>query len=155
MEDTGGAGRHRGGLSLTREYRILAEEAILSVRSDKRAFPPHGLFGGAAGRPTSNTLVGANGTRDLPVLMTEVEPVFRGDIYRHVMAGGGGYGDPLERDPTLVIEDVRDEKVSAEQASELYGVVIRGAGRKAVLDTAATEQLRRQKRCGRSAESEA
>ena len=46
LADTGGAGRHRGGLGLVREYEILSDEAILNVRSDKRRFPPHGLFGG-------------------------------------------------------------------------------------------------------------
>jgi N-methylhydantoinase B len=61
-----------------------------------------------------------------------------GDVFRHVSAGGGGYGDPLARDPELVLADVLDDKVSVEAARELYGVVIR----KGVIDETATRRLR-------------
>jgi N-methylhydantoinase B len=142
VPDTGGPGRHRGGLALTREYRILAEEAILNVRSDKRKHPPHGLFGGRAGSGSVNIVASGPRERVLPVLMTEVEPLRRGDVYRHVMAGGGGYGPAHERDPERVLWDVIEEKVSIERARLDYGVVIRREGEDMSVDGAATAALR-------------
>lgn len=124
VPDTGGPGRHRGGLSLMREYRILCEEAILSIRSDKRRYPPHGLFGGGTGAPSMNLINPQCENKLLPVLMTEVERLKRGDVYLHIMAGGGGYGDPFDRDPIDVLDDVIEEKVTIKHAEDAYGVVI-------------------------------
>ena len=142
LPDTGGAGRFRGGLSLVREYEILSEEAVLNVRSDKRRFPPHGLFGGRTGAPSWNYLNPGRSDRVLPVLMTEVEKLGHGDVFRHEMAGGGGYGDPLERDPERVLRDVVEDKVSITHAAREYGVVVVGSDARWQLDSAATEALR-------------
>ncbi len=142
VADTGGPGRHRGGLSLTREYRVLSGEAILSVRSDKRDYPPHGLFGGKPGAPSWNYVNPDRNRRVLPVLMTEVAELAEGDVYQHIMSSGGGYGDPLEREPDDVLADVIDEKVTPEHARADYGVVVTGEGRAAVLDLAATATTR-------------
>jgi N-methylhydantoinase B len=142
VPDTGGPGRHRGGLSLTREYRVLSGEAILSVRSDKRDYPPHGLFGGKPGAPSWNYVNPDRNRRVLPVLMTEVAELAEGDVYQHIMSSGGGYGDPLERAPDAVLADVIDEKVTPEHARADYGVVVTGAGRAATLDLAATATAR-------------
>ena len=148
VPDTGGPGRFRGGLALVREYRALADDIKLSVRSDKRDFPPHGLFGGEPGTGSRNLVNPGPGERRLPVLLTEPVALRRGDLYRHVMAGGGGYGDPMERDAERVLEDVIDGKVTAEHAREAYGVVIvaraNGSFR---IDQVATAELRRN--CGR------
>jgi N-methylhydantoinase B len=138
VPDTGGPGRFRGGLALTREYEILAEAAILNVRSDKRRYPPHGLFGGKDGSPSINLVNPGPAERLLPVLMTEVEKLRRGDIYRHVMSGGGGFGDPLEREPERVLEDVLDERVSPEHAERAYGVVVASGPDGPVIDEVAT-----------------
>ena len=139
---TGGAGRHRGGHALVRDYEFLAETGVFSVRSDKRAFPPHGLFGGKPGRPSSNVLQTAEGTRVLPAMLTQPVTIRRGDVFRHVQASGGGYGDPLLRDAQAVRHDVEEELLSIEAARAEYGVVIvRGAGGPMV-DGAATERLR-------------
>ena len=148
LADTGGAGRYRGGLGLVREYEILSDEAILNVRSDKRRFPPHGLFGGRAGSSSWNYVNPGRSDRVLPVLMTEVEKLRCGDVFRHEMSGGGGYGNPLERDPKNVLRDVIEEKVTREHAEREYGVVLvesEGPGAWA-LDLQATEQLRGQMR---------
>jgi N-methylhydantoinase B len=142
VPDTGGPGRHRGGLSLTREYRVLSGEAILSVRSDKRDYPPHGLFGGKPGAPSWNIVNPDRNRRVLPVLMTEVAELAEGDVYLHIMSSGGGFGDPLERDPQLVLADVKDEKVTLGHAREAYGVVVSGTNRHALLDLPATTALR-------------
>lgn len=143
--DTGGPGKYRGGLSLVREYRILAEEADLNVRSDKRKHPPHGLFGGQSGAPSWNVVRGAQGERVLPVLLTAPVALRRGDVFRHVMAGAGGYGDPLDRDPSAVLWDVIEEKVTIAHAADAYGVVIEDA-KPPLVDEVATASLRKRLR---------
>lgn len=122
--DTAGPGRLRGGNSIIREFRVLCDEALLIVRSDKRDFPPHGLFGGGVGGPSWNIVNPGAEQRMLPVTTTKPETLTRGDVFQHVMAGGGGFGPPTERDPARVLEDVRAERTSIGHAYSAYGVVI-------------------------------
>ena len=75
-----------------------------------------------------NVLETAEGTRVLPVMLTQPVQLRRGDVFRHVMASGGGYGDPLDRDPDAVLHDVREETLSVGQAEQDYGVVITPGG---------------------------
>jgi len=124
VPDTGGAGRYRGGLSIVREYRALADDIQFSIRSDKRDHPPTGLMGGGPGAPSMNVLNPEKENRVLPVLLTEPEILNRGDVIRHVMAGAGGYGNPFEREPEMVLQDVLNEKVSLDGAEKDYGVAI-------------------------------
>jgi len=142
VPDTGGAGQYRGGLALMREYESLHDGALLNVRSDKRDFPPHGLFNGKNGKPSKNILNPDSKQKILPVLMTEVEALNRGDVFRHIMAGGGGYGDPLKRKPDLVLKDVIEEKVTIAGAKEDYGVVIIKTAEEFLVDSFATKKLR-------------
>ena len=144
VSDTGGAGQYRGGLALMREYESLHDGALLNVRSDKRDFPPHGLFSGKNGKPSKNILNPDSKHKILPVLMTEVETLNRGDVFRHIMAGGGGYGDPLKRTPELVLKDVIEEKVTIAGAREDYGVVIIKKAEEFIIDSIATKKLRTQ-----------
>lgn len=143
VPDSGGAGRHRGGLAIERTFRLLADEATLTVRSDKRRFPPYGLAGG---RPGSGSLSVVNpGTareRVLPVLVTEPVALERGDVFRHVLAAGGGWGDPRDRDPERVLEDLRLGRVTLEGARRDYGVVIVARDGGYAIDAAATAALR-------------
>ena len=121
-QNTGGPGKHRGALAQVRQVRFLAREAILQIRSDKRKYPPYGLHGGKPGSPSWNILNPGDDERVLPTMgTTEMK---RGDVLRHVMAGGGGWGDPLERDPKAVEADIRDEKITIDHALSEYGVVI-------------------------------
>jgi N-methylhydantoinase B len=136
VPDTGGAGRFRGGLALERDFHFVGDEAILQVRSDRRAFRPYGLAGGCAGSSSSNVLNPKSEARELPSKFTM--SMHRGDVLHHVQPGGGGHGDPLEREPARVLEDVLDEKVTPEGARRDYGVVIRDG----VLDEIATQLLR-------------
>tara|TARA_Y100001934_G_scaffold21070_1_gene23930 strand:- start:876 stop:2609 length:1734 start_codon:yes stop_codon:yes gene_type:complete len=144
VPDTGGAGQYRGGLALMREYESLHDGALLNVRSDKRDFPPHGLFSGKNGKPSKNILNPDSKHKILPVLMTEVETLNRGDVFRHIMAGGGGYGDPLKRTPELVLKDVIEEKVTIAGAREDYSVVIIKKAEEFIIDSIATKKLRTQ-----------
>ena len=143
LPDSGGPGRHRGGLSIVREYRALEDDVTLGLRSDKRVHPPHGLFGGGPGAASWSVINPGPGERILPVLLTQPETLERGDLFRHVKAGGGGYGDPLERDPDAVLADVKLEKITPEHAAEAYGVVILGDVESGfAIDRAATARRR-------------
>jgi N-methylhydantoinase B len=124
VTDTGGSGRYRGGLALERQYRVLAEQAGMTMRSDRRSHLPYGLAGGSPGTPSSNVINPGANERVLPTLPMESVALRRGDVFRHVTAGGGGYGDPLERDAQTVLEDVLDEKLTSAYAAREYGVVL-------------------------------
>ena len=140
VPDTGGAGRFRGGLGLVREYRALADDLSLSVRADKRDFPPHGLEGGCPGAPCESVLNPDANARQLPMLFTTPIEMRRGDLFRHVMAGGGGFGDPFTRDPDAVLMDIEDGLLSVQAASRDYGVVVTGTPPS--IDSEATAKLR-------------
>ena len=122
LPDTGGPGKHRGGLSLIREYRFLEDEGILQIRSDRFRTPPYGLDGGGPGTLCQNILNPQGEARRLPskTLVT----IRKGDVLLHIQAGAGGWGSPWEREPERVLADVRDEKVSRESAERDYGVAI-------------------------------
>ena len=123
VADTGGAGEFRGGVSILREWRALSDDMYFGVRSDKSKFPPNGLFGGQDGAPAGTTILSGNSQRDLPPLPTDPETLSQGDVVRHVMAGGGGYGDPLSRDVARVADDLLDGLISADHARDVYGVI--------------------------------
>jgi N-methylhydantoinase B len=136
--DTGGPGQYRGGLGVVREYRMLSDDVYFGVRSDKAVHAPHGLFGGADGALAVNVIRSAAGHRTLPPMPMVPITLSRGEVYCHVMAGGGGFGDPLAREPDRVRTDVLDGKVSREHARSAYGVVIDDDG----VNAAATQALR-------------
>jgi N-methylhydantoinase B len=138
VQDSGGAGEYRGGLAFVREFRLVAEQAVFTTRADRRDHAPYGLAGGQPGGSSKNVLVSDSGERTLPTMPMEAVKWNSGDVFRHVSAGGGGYGDPLARDPARVLADVRDEKVSLLAARELYGVVIDSDA----VDETATRRLR-------------
>jgi N-methylhydantoinase B len=123
VADTGGAGRFRGGLALTREYRFEEAEGVLQLRTDRRRFVPYGLAGGRPGTPSRNLLNPETpAARELPGKCTLT--IRRGDVFRHVYAGAGGWGDPLARDPEAVRRDVLEEKIGLEHARQEYGVAL-------------------------------
>lgn len=140
VPDTGAAGKYRGGNSLIRDYEFLADEGVFALRTDKRDFPPHGLAGGEAGAAPVNQLISAEGMRTLPVLVIESIKLKKGDIFHHITPSGGGYGPAYERDPALVLADVRDERLSVQRAREAYGVVI--VGEPPRVDSQATDAAR-------------
>ncbi len=141
VPDSGGGGRFRGGLAWEREFRVLAERAVLTIRSDRRHHPPYGLFGGSSGGPSDNVLTRAGEVRPLPGMPMSAIGLRRDDRYRHVSAGGGGMGSPLERDPQLVLDDLLDGKVSVRAARDVYGVAL--STEPLTVDEAATTALRR------------
>ena len=138
ITDRAGAGKYRGGVPYRRDYRMLEEEAVLQVRSDRRRVRPYGLYGGHAGKPSNNVL---NPNRKSCVLDSKlIMTMYRDDEFRHEWPGGGGWGDPLTRDPLAVLDDVRNEFVSEQAARDEYGVVVDTTVWQ--VDVAATERWR-------------
>jgi N-methylhydantoinase B len=144
--DTGGAGLHRGGCGLSRTIRILGDDAtkVLCVSSSERIVTrPYGLAGGkpaASGRWVINA--GRQGEEALRGKRHRW--LHGGETFSATAPGGGGWGDPLQRDPERVLEDVLDEKVSLEGARRDYGVVIDPV--RLIVDPAATARLRKHAR---------
>ena len=141
VADSGGPGKNRGGMALMVEWGLFAEEAVFTSRSDRRFHLPYGLDGGKAGTPSWIILnSGRSDQKVLPVLQTEALEMRKGESVLYIKEGSGGYGDPLERDPKLVAEEVLDEKFSVEYVKTEYGVVIDPISR--TLDRKATADLR-------------
>ncbi|MSP89092.1 MAG: hydantoinase B/oxoprolinase family protein [Alphaproteobacteria bacterium] len=128
VPDSGGPGQFRGGLGLRRDVRYLAGEGYFTNRSEAQKFPAVGTLGGRPGQPSRQALRRADGTVEtLPSKITNLT-IRAGDVVEMVTAGGGGYGNPGERDPALVLADVADGKVSASAAREAYGVTVATTG---------------------------
>ena len=121
VPDSGGAGLHRGGLAIERVWRCLTPNTSLIVRSDRARHAPYGLAGGGPGGLSVNLLRHPDGSEEILPPMFSIE-IGAGDVYEHRTAGGGGWGDPLQRDPAAVADDVLNEKVSRDAARKLYGV---------------------------------
>jgi N-methylhydantoinase B len=111
---------------------------MLQVRSDRRDHRPFGLYGGNPGQPSENYLNRDAGGELLPSKLTMT--IRKGDVFRHVLAGGGGWGDPLERNSQAVLRDVRNEFLSAARAKADYGVILDTKTWR--VDEAATSKLR-------------
>ena len=137
IDDSGGAGKHRGGLGIRRDYELIDHDASMTVLSDRDHWGPWGLFGGHTGEKAyyivnpeqESTFLGSKLSVDLK----------SGTTLSFRTPGGGGYGPPEERDPNLVQKDVRDGKVSPEQAASLYKVAI---NKDLTVDVRKTRKLR-------------
>ncbi len=141
--DSGGAGRFRGGLGLEKVYEATSTDVIISHRGERFASSPWGLHGGAPGASGRAFILRADGRREeLPSKkMIVLHP---GDQLWEYIAGGAGYGDPLDRDPEMVLADVLDGKVSPGVAREGYGVVL--TAERAAVDEPATKDCREARR---------
>jgi N-methylhydantoinase B len=141
IPDSGGAGRHRGGLGLRREYLNVAD-ARFSIRSMKHMIPPHGCIGGHDGR-TGDIVINPDheSAKRLPTRYADY-PLRQGDVFRLDTPGGGGFGDPLEREPERVLADVREGYVSREAAEKDYAVVVAETPDGLTVDAVATARKR-------------
>jgi len=124
--DSGGAGKFRGGLGYEKQIRMLKDAHFMSI-ADRSILACWGVRGGLAGKPFQVT-VDPDGPAERAVdALADDEPVRAGELIRIRTTGGGGWGSPLERDPSLVVRDVVWRKVSAEAALADYGVVLTGS----------------------------
>lgn len=139
ITDSGGPGKHRGGLSYRREYRCLAP-AMLNRRADRGKFPGKGVHGGKPGS-VAKLLLNPNTDQEQKVAIAGRYEFLAGESFMGEGAGGGGYGDPLERDPQAVVRDVVLGYVSHGSAETDYGVVLDKNG---MLDPIATAERRKQ-----------
>lgn len=144
VADTGGAGRWRGGCAARRVYRVGYHEATLAGIAERAKVAPKGLFGGKSGTVQEGRITSPNGD-------IRVRPGKGPDVILHLddkvslqAAGSGGYGDPLERQPERVLDDVLDGYISAGSAFDDYGVVLSGDLHS--FDADATVALRHQMR---------
>ncbi len=149
IPDSGGAGAFRGGLGFVREYENLAD-ARFSIRSAKHVIAPEGAAGGGAARTGDIRINPDTGSeKRLPTRYADY-PVTTGDVIRLETPGGGGFGDPLERDPELVLRDVREGYITARGALQHYGVVLAASEGGLLLDPQATGAERVRRRAGPS-----
>lgn len=144
--DSGGAGLHRGGNGIHMTYCFL-EAGTISIHDDRWFIPPWGVNGGAPGARSRKILERADGVRETLGAKIDNVRVEKGDLLHFVTWGGGGWGDPLERDPEIVAREVRRGLVSAAGARH-YGVVVEAAG---ALDAGATATLRADMKARRNA----
>ncbi|WP_103763512.1 hydantoinase B/oxoprolinase family protein [Roseovarius confluentis] len=138
-EGSGGAGRMRGGFGLDYEVELRRGQAKASFVMDHGRFGPQGAMGGGDGAPNEVT-VWRGDVPYTPVHLSKEQgiPLEPGDRVRVKTPGGGGYGDPMQREPALVAADVRLGRYSVEEAERLFGVVIE----EGVVDKVATTQRR-------------
>ncbi len=138
VADSGGPGKFRGGLGVRRAYRLLTDARMISTL--ERCNAPHaGVAGGLPGGRTIGILDSSIYGDGHEFIKTPDQPLAKGDRMTIVTGGGGGYGNPLEREPERVFEDVCEGLVSIDAAREFYGVVFDEDGN---LDLAATDALR-------------
>ncbi|GAA3662154.1 hydantoinase B/oxoprolinase family protein [Microbacterium marinilacus] len=121
--DSGGAGRWRGGAGLELEFEALTDGSLLARGLERLRFRPWGFAGGHPGAATE-LIVNEGTAREERLSIVDVHPLSAGDRVVLRTAGAGGYGDPLQRDPRAVLDDVEAGFVSESRAREAYGVAI-------------------------------
>src|SRR5262245_19895763 len=142
-QDSGGAGKFRGGLGVTQEVRLRSPGSVQSAM-ERTICAPWGLHSGKEALPNRFSVVRNDGSvQKLPTGKTPGHVTLEsGDGFLVEVGGGGGFWDPLERDPERVLADVRSGYVSLESARRDYGVVINQEGRRFKLDVEGTKALR-------------
>jgi len=122
-ENSGGAGKWRGGVGLERSWMLLASSATLSVLAERTKISPWGLYGGKKGAKGEYYIIKPNGKR-IKLKSKCTVKIEKGDIFVVRTPGGGGYGNPMEREPKRVLHDVLNGLVPLEAAKKDYGVAI-------------------------------
>jgi N-methylhydantoinase B len=145
LPDTGGAGLHRGGHAIGLDFEIMKPESIVTARGlERMSFQPWGLTGGKVGS-LGTIVLNPDGDNQQISKISVLNPD-KGDIVSMRSPGGGGWGNPLDRSPELVVQEVADGLLSVRQAAEQYGVVVADldddSGQLHTWDRLATEELR-------------
>jgi N-methylhydantoinase B len=123
-QDSGGPGQFRGGLGVHRQWRILGDESVINLRTDRFKYSSPGIFGAKPARPSA-AAVRSTGAQARPLTSKIAGLRLReGDLLSLQFAGGGGWGDPREREPERVRQDVERGYVSRQAARDDYGVAL-------------------------------
>ncbi|MGD9921158.1 MAG: hydantoinase B/oxoprolinase family protein [Pseudorhodoplanes sp.] len=142
-EGSGGAGQFRGGFGVSFEISLLRGEAVSSVIGDRGIYPPFGVQGGGAGALAEvRYTLGGQAYRPQHVTKDEGVAMLAGDSVSIETPGGGGWGEPWQRDPAAVIRDLSLGLISQDMASRIYGVAAVGSGAAWQCDEAGTRKLR-------------
>jgi N-methylhydantoinase B len=144
LQDSGGAGKWRGSCSVIREVEFLTDVKLSLRATDRCRLPPRGAAGGLPGKGGQWILNREKPTQELLPSKKTNHQVRAGDILTAFQSAGGGFGNPLERDPERVLKDVRLGRVSVGAAADHYGVVINSDTHQ--INTAATARLRRERK---------
>ena len=126
LTDSAGAGKWRGGLGVETKIKLSGEGTKMVVFGDGHEVPPYGLFGGKESILNKISLVYPDGKEKVPLSKDIINDIPDGTVYYQIASGGGGYGNPKERDIAKVASDVRNEICSVKNAKENYGVVFKG-----------------------------
>ncbi len=126
LTDSAGAGKWRGGLGVETKIKLGGEGTKMVVFGDGHEVPPYGLFGGKESILNKISLLYPDGKEKVPLSKDIVNDIPDGTVYYQIASGGGGYGNPKERDIDKVVSDVRNEICSVKNAKENYGVVFKG-----------------------------
>jgi len=135
----GGHGKWRGGYGLVKDYRITNSSAFVTASFGRNKFPPWGLAGGMHGTPNSVEMRTTDGGIERRGRFSK-EELHEGDVARFITGMGGGYGDPMERDPQAVLDDVMDGYITQQTAEKVYGVAL--TGDPLAIDEVTTKHLR-------------
>ncbi|MES2496144.1 MAG: hydantoinase B/oxoprolinase family protein [Pseudomonadota bacterium] len=146
VADSGGPGLHRGGNGIIMTYRFL-EPGVIAIHDDRWFVPPWGVNGGLPGERARKILVKADGTETIVGNKVEDIEIEAGDMLHFITWGGGGWGDPFDRDPAIVAKEIRQGLLTVDGARR-YGVVIADDGS---VEAAATDALRTTMRSDRGA----
>jgi len=151
-EDSGGAGKYRGGLGMIKTFTVMAPQMRLSSFIEREKISPRGIWGGKDGA-RSAILIRIAGEKRWRTFKEAFHVVCngkfsdiklkRGDSVRMMMPGGGGWGNPLDRDLNLVLRDVEESFVSKQRAMKDYRVTFKRAHGKLQIDEKKTAQLRK------------
>jgi len=138
-----GAGEYRGGMGITRKMLFLGSEAKLTLGSDREKISPWGLFGGSNSSPFK-CLIYTEDNQCKHLNSKTTLSIKQGDVIELITPGGGGWGNPFERDPEKVKQDVREGLISLLRAKDIYGVVLSPINYE--IDFEATKLLRSKKK---------
>ncbi len=144
LPEVAGAGRHRGGFGVRRDLQVLEPGTHLQVVIENTREPlARGLAGGQDGKP-SRVVVRPETAQEATLThrVSSFGPLATDDVVSVRSGGGGGWGDPFERDPGAVASEVRDGLLTAEEAGDIYGVVLGPGSEDVAVDRAATRRLR-------------
>jgi N-methylhydantoinase B len=147
--DSGGPGRHRGGLGYEKHIRMLRDARFMSI-ADRSLLACWGVAGGRAGRPFQVVIDPGGPAERVVDALADAEPVRAGEVIRIRTTGGGGWGDPLDRPYAEVLRDLAWGKVSLAGARDDYGVVVTGPPDDPRVDQAASDALRAGRRAART-----